>query len=291
MRVALAVLAGVLLLLPVFVLLSGALHPAVPQESLGGRRISPVLDTESALRLSTYHRTCGPNKPCDPPLGCVWDTRIFKHYCTDSLCTTDAQCPEGQVCQAIATDNDGPLVRFCIARGQREEKERCLALTLDQASACKAGLLCGGHGGWCARPCQKGAAVACDENFFCADTIPEPVCLPTCEASGCPAEQSCIRDEEGASACVRVYGANCQQTPCPDTQVCGVRYNHSRPGYVWMECVERCGEGSPPCAAGRICDGGECRTACSPELPHVCGEGYHCAQLASEGPYTCEPNF
>lgn len=287
----LAVLASALLLLPLFVLLSHVLQPTLTPDSHEGRRISPVLDTESALRLSTYHRTCGPDKPCEDPLGCVWDARIFKHYCTDSLCTADTQCPEGQVCRTIATEGAGPLVRVCVATGKREEKERCLVLTLDKDSACKAGLVCGGRGGWCARPCHKEDAAACGDGFFCADSIPEPVCLPTCEVTGCLTGQHCIRDNEGASACARVYGSNCQQTPCSDNRICDVRFAHARPGRVWMECVERCGEGFPSCMGERICDGWQCRTACSPQRPETCGEGYRCTQVTPDVPYTCQPDL
>lgn len=289
-RVMLAVLAGLLLTVPLTALLSAALRPAVPEVGPHGRIISPLLDTESRTRLSTYRRDCGLSSDCEPPLGCLTDTRLRAQYCTDSQCMTDAQCPRGQACRNLATTGDGPLVRFCIPIGNRQEGERCLRVPDDQDSACAAELVCGGQWGWCARPCQE-EAPACPQGFFCADTVPEPVCLPTCEVQGCPAGQQCIRYEEGASACAEVYGPQCQQSPCPAGRKCEVRHATAHPGKVWMECVERCGDKFPPCAAGMICDGWQCQRSCSLRQPDPCGEGYRCGQRRPGGPSTCQPDW
>ncbi|SEM24293.1 hypothetical protein SAMN05444354_113159 [Stigmatella aurantiaca] len=232
-------LAGGLLPIPLILLMAGALRPTSPETAPGGRRISPVLDTEMRTKLSTYRRSCGPGRPCEAPLGCVWDTRIFTQYCTDSQCLTDLQCPQGQVCRPVATEGEGPLVRFCVPIGRRQEGERCLALAKNLEAACAAGLLCGGKEGWCARPCQSGATDACPVGFFCAETALEPVCLPSCERQGCPAGQHCIRYEESASACAEVQGDNCQSTPCPEGLRCQVEYERARPGQVRMNCVAR----------------------------------------------------
>lgn len=290
-RTLLAGFAGVLLPLPLILLLGGTLRPAAPETTAGGRRISPMLENGVRMQMNTYRRSCGPGRPCEPPLACLWDTRIPAAYCTDSQCITDMQCPEEQVCRNVATEEDGLLVKFCVPQGKRQEGERCLAVTLEKEAACTAELLCGGQRGWCARPCRPGATEACPDGFFCADTIPEPVCLPTCEARGCPAGQQCIRYEGGASACAKVYGSNCQQSPCADGRECDLRADWARPGYVWMECSVLCGDGFPPCTDGMICSGWQCRPACDPQGPDVCGEGYRCRQYEPESPYACQPEW
>jgi hypothetical protein len=289
-RVMLAVLAGLLLILPLMALLSALMKPAAPEVGPRGRPLSPLLDTESRTQLITYRRDCTLSSDCEPPLGCLTDARLRAHYCTDSQCLTDAQCPSGHACRRLATTGDGPLVRFCVPIGRRKEGERCIKVPDDQDSACAAELMCGGQLGWCARPCHENAA-ACPQGFFCADTEPEPVCLPTCEVQGCPVGQQCIHHEEGASACAQVYGLQCQQSPCPAGRKCEVRHATAHPGKVWMECVERCGEEFPSCAAGMICDGWQCQRSCSPQEQNPCSEGYRCGQRRPGEPHTCQPDW
>ncbi len=288
----LALLAGLLLSLPLALLLGGVPRPvpALPEVGPGGRRISPVLTAEQRERLLTYRRDCGSGQPCEPPLGCLTEIRLMRQYCTDSQCSTDAQCPDGHVCRNLTTAGDGPLVRFCIPVGVRQEGEPCFALASTREGACADGLICGGvRQGWCGQPCQMGDAAACPTGFFCADTEPEPVCFPTCEARGCPVGQQCIKHTEGASACAEVYGPSCQQTPCPRGGECAVGYRVERPGKIWLECIERCGEGHPPCGPGLICDAWLCRIPCDPQDPHRCLEGYVCRQHRPDRPYTCQP--
>lgn len=289
-RVVLAILASLLLPLPLALLLGGVLRPALPSVGPGGKRISPVLTSEVRERLTTYRRNCAFSSECEPPLGCMTEARTGRQYCTDSQCMRDAQCPEGEVCRNIATWGDGPLVRFCVPVGVRQEGESCIDLPETREAACAPGLLCGGmYDGWCARPCQKPDTAACPAGFFCADTVPESVCLPTCEARGCPPGQHCIRYDEGASVCAEVYGPQCQQTPCPRGGECEVNDVSSRPGKAWMECIERCGEGYPPCSAGLICDAWLCRVPCDPKAPSPCIEGYLCRQHRPDRPYACQP--
>lgn len=290
-RKVVALSASVLLPLPLMLLLWGLLRPEVPAKSTAGVHISPMLDNEQRMRSRTYGRHCGPGAECEPPLGCLFEVRYLRSYCTDSQCLTDAQCSEGQVCRNIATWGNGPLVRVCVPIGPRQEGEGCVKIPRDKENACTAGLLCGGQDGWCARPCRLGDSKACPQGFFCADTAPEPVCLPTCEAQGCPPGQQCIRFDEGASTCAHVYGPNCLQTPCPEGSRCMVRSEPPHPGKVWMACVARCGEGRPPCEAGRVCDGWDCVQPCDPQGPEVCGEGYYCHRLWEDMPYACLPDF
>jgi hypothetical protein len=290
-RTLLTVCVGLLLPLPLALLLGGLLQPEHRQVSLSGMVVSPMLDGEQRARLATYHRRCVSTAECEPPLGCLYEDRYRQAYCTDSQCATDTQCPEKHVCRALASQRSGLLVRACTPVGLRQEGEHCYRLPSDQKSACMEELLCGGTYGWCARPCRLGKQEECSEGFFCADTRPQPVCLPTCEKRGCAMGQQCIRFDEGASMCSQVYGTNCQQTPCSGGQRCNVFADPPQPGKVWMNCVERCGKDLPSCSAGRVCHVYECITACDPQGPPVCPEGYRCRQPRPDDPFGCHPDW
>lgn len=289
-RACLGICAGVLLPLPLVLLLGALLQPSVRPEASAGSRISPMLDIEERRQLPTYGRPCTSSSFCEPALGCLYESRLGKSYCTDSQCTTDAQCPEGQSCQALATEGTGPRVRFCIASGVRQEGESCTHVPGDKEHACAPGLLCGGQEGWCSRPCRQDVAASCPAGFACADTVPQPVCLPTCETRGCPSGQHCVRFAEGVSTCARIHGPNCQQSACPENRKCSVMREPPHPGKVWMECEEPCGERFPPCGAGKVCADWRCLPACDPESPDVCGEGYRCRQRSYRRPFACHPD-
>ncbi len=285
--------AGVLIMMPLVLLLWGLLRPELPAELPTGVRISPMLDTEQRMRLMTYRRECGSGGECESPQGCLFEARYNQAYCTDSQCMTDTQCPEDQVCRTLATKERGLLVRVCVPVGVRQEGENCDPGPQDKRHACAAGLVCGGHNyHWCGRPCRLGTQEAeCHEGFFCADTGSVPVCLPTCERQGCPEGQHCVRFEEGASVCMQVYGQNCQQSPCPEDRKCSVLTQPSHPGKAWMECLERCGEGSSPCGAGKVCDVWQCLPSCDPQGPDRCGEGYRCRRSWPDTPFACRPDW
>jgi hypothetical protein len=291
-RALLGILVGLLLPVPLVLLLSHVLTPRPGGPTPEGTHVSPVLDAEERAQRVTYRRRCLSAAECESPLGCLSDERLGRHYCTDSQCVTDLQCPEGQVCRAMETLEGGPLVRFCVSVGVRQEGERCVRLPRDQGAACGPGLLCAGEPGqrWCARPCRQEESASCPESFFCADVFPQPVCLPTCEARRCPEGQQCFRFDAGASACVVVYGPDCLRSPCPEGRKCEVSDEPRNPGKVWTECVERCGEGFPPCTPGLICDGWQCKSPCDPEAPNVCAEGYRCLQRRPDHPWVCQPD-
>ncbi len=291
-RTLLSVCAGVLLPLPLLLLLGTLLHPEIEPADPTGVRISPMLDIEQRDRLMTYGRRCESSAECNPPLGCLYASRYRHAYCTDSQCTSDAQCPEGQVCLKLATEEHGPLVRLCTPVGMRQEGENCVPVPADQERACAAGLVCAGRDGWCARPCHLGTAAECPEGFFCANTTPEPACLPTCEKRGCPAGQQCIRFLEGSSQCVHVYGPNCQQSPCPEGRQCQAMTHPRQPGKAWLWCVQGCGgKNDPPCPTGKVCSEYECVPACDPRDPAACAEGYRCRQPWPESPLGCHPDW
>jgi hypothetical protein len=289
-RALLGVCAALLLPVPLVLLMGSVLHPRLPSSTPEGLRVSPVLEFEERMRRVTYRRHCQHASECEAPLGCLLDVRIGTHYCTDSQCRTDADCPVEQVCRGIATVGGGLLVRFCTPVGERLEGERCVDLPRDKEAACGPGLLCGGHQGWCARPCRRTEATSCPAGFFCAEVTPQPVCLPTCEPRRCPEDQRCVRFEEGASVCASVYGPDCQQSPCPEGRECRVMAAARQPGKVWTSCVERCGENLPACPTGLVCDGWECLPSCDPDQPNPCAEGYRCQQRRPDRPWMCLPD-
>lgn len=279
--------------MPLVLLLWGLLRPEVPVKVHSGPRIIPMIDPEQRMRLMTYRRECRSGGECEPPLGCLYESRYLQAYCTDSQCLTDAQCPEGQVCGKLATKEHGLLVRICVPLGVRQEGENCEQAAQDKKHACAAGLVCGGHDyHWCGRPCRPGAgAMECPEGFFCAETEPEPICLPTCEGRECPVGQHCVRFEVGASACATVYGPNCQESPCSEGRLCRVLTDPPHVGKAWMECIERCGRGLPPCSAGKICDVWQCIPGCDRQGTAACTEGFQCRQAGPDSPFACRPDW
>jgi hypothetical protein len=290
-RTMLTICVGVLLPLPLVLLLRTLLLSGIGPETLAGTRIIPVLDSDHRARLMTYRRRCGSTEQCDPPLGCVREARHGMGVCTDSQCTVDQDCPVGLRCGKVPTEDSGLLVRACIAMGVRREGEYCYRFPADQRSACAEGLLCAGREGWCARSCRLGQQGQCPEGFFCADTRPEPACLPTCEKRGCPTGQHCIQFEEGASTCVHVYGVNCQQTPCPGEQWCDMRFEPMHPGKAWLGCTGWCREDSPLCPSGMSCGEYFCTQACDPKGSLVCAEGYRCEPGKKDGAFGCQPDW
>ncbi|MFP2910415.1 hypothetical protein ACLESD_36335 [Pyxidicoccus sp. 3LFB2] len=291
-RGAVGVLVALLLPLPLVLVMGSVLRDRRERTATppGAVRTVPVLSHEERMVRLTYHHECQKPEDCEAPLACFSDTHQRSHYCTDSECTTDAQCPEGQRCLALTTPWEGLRVRWCVAVGVRQEGEPCLDQALDPREGCSPGLVCGGRLGWCGRPCRPGEAPGCPEGFFCGEVTPEPICLPTCETRGCPQGQRCVRQEEGISACAVVYGADCQHTPCPEGRECRDTRNSARPGEIWMECLHKCGKNRPPCPDGLICDRARCQPPCDPNGPNVCAPGYHCTRRTKRSPYLCEPD-
>jgi hypothetical protein len=291
-RAVLGVLGAALLPVPlVLVLVSSNLGPRQPREQVN---LSPMLSSEERLQRATYQRRCQTSAECEPPLGCLKHWRLIEPVCMDSECVTDAQCEAGDSCQVLRTEGGRPHVRVCVTQGVRREGERCVALPRDREDACAPGLRC--FEGWCGRPCRMDTPGNCPEGFFCEDDVSGPVCLPTCEAQGCPEGQQCVRAEgrKGArpvSECAVVYGSNCRESPCPEGQKCLVQHSTRRPGERWMACVQRCGDGQPACPEGLLCSEPYCRSPCESQDAGTCGWGLRCGQLTSGGAWVCMPGF
>jgi hypothetical protein len=290
-RIALGAGLGGLLIAPLAWLAWSSLDPPSKPDRLDESKVSPVLTPEERKSLRTYQSRCITGADCEPPLGCFRSYRYLYSHCTDSACTTDEECPEGQACRVLTTFQ-GPWVRKCVLLGFREEGEGCYQFPAEQDSACRPALHCAGEG-WCSRPCLKGTSGSCPEGFFCAEVEPQPACLPTCEARGCPQGQECVRSEkDGASVCAVVHGHNCQRAPCPLGSSCEDSLVPSRPGEAWVYCVQHCGKPeTPPCPADHVCYFDDCERTCSPEKPGACGEGFHCVKMPKGGPWLCKPEW
>lgn len=282
-------LGGLLLAAPLALLVALTVAQQPHTRSAGAAWLSPVLTEEERRQLMTYGRDCVHRADCEAPLSCLSNTRARRNYCTDSACETDAQCPERFSCVPLWTQEDGPLVRFCVPEGVRKEGESCIEIPETQASACEPGLRCAD--GWCGRSCQLGNPASCPEGFYCADFRPGPSCRPTCEGRTCPPGRTCIRDRSGASVCSVVYGLDCQQTPCPEGKECIAFFPSARPGKVWMVCSPECSAESPVCPAGQICTQGSCLKPCDPNGPNVCDEGFRCHRWVENRPWACWPDM
>lgn len=288
-RTLLPVLGGLLLPVPLILAMATGVFNPTKVLSASEVPISPMLTAEQRQPLQSYHRECSRQADCEPPLGCLSDTRVHRDYCTDSECETDAQCPAGFACRPLATMERGPQVRYCIPPGVRKEGEGCISIPRDQDYACEAGLLCSED--WCGRPCRTSDPSSCPDGFFCADTTPGPACRPTCEGRECPEGQQCIRDREGASACAVVHGPNCQNEPCPEGGKCLTVFGSRRAGEVWMRCFPECGDGLPSCPEGFICHRTSCQKPCDPEGPNVCDPGFRCLRYTDKQPWLCRPDM
>jgi len=250
---------------------------------------APVLSPDARRSLMTYERPCVKSEECEPPLGCFFNTRARRMYCTDSRCMTDQQCSEGMLCLTQRTQGKGPPIRYCSLEGTRTEGEPCLEMPPSHEAGCLRGLFCQERR--CGRPCRLGEPTNCPAGFFCREGLNGPSCLPTCEGRSCPEGQECVRLKQGMSACAQVHGQNCQRTPCPEQQTCSVWDPFSHPGEVWMTCLLRCGEESgSPCPDGFVCKTDYCRKSCDPTLPGDCGPRYRCERYRTE-PWSCTPDI
>ena len=173
-RRAAAVCLSLLLPLPLVLLLRILQERELPTDTaISGTRILPMLDTDRRLRLMTYRHECMSGADCEPPLGCLFEARYNQAYCTDSQCLTDAQCPEGQFCRALATKEQGLRVRICIppgnGRGEFCDPAPRKKGTLALPGGCAAAIPIIGAA---ARAGRASTPTGCPTGFFCAETVP-----------------------------------------------------------------------------------------------------------------------
>lgn len=292
-RTLLTVLLGLSLPLPLVWLLhttlfgqAGEEHSTLSQSQ--SPRILPMLTLEERLGLPTYERDCDSDADCDPQLRCFFNMRTVRSYCTDSMCMTDRQCPEGFACRIMDTQSGEDLLRACSLVGGRSEGEVCESLPREPEDGCRKDLLCRGR---CGRPCSPHEPADCPKGYFCEEAPEGPTCQPTCEGRSCPEGQQCVHRGERVSICARVHGPNCQQTPCPQGQFCSVDDYPQRVDEVWMQCLQPCGSpGDRSCPEGTVCYFYGCRKSCTPEDSSACGAGFTCKRRPEE-PWTCVPDL
>jgi hypothetical protein len=266
---------SLLLPVPLMLLVSQLFHGGFVSGDATDNRFSPVLSGEERRQLLTFDHTCSGSEDCEPPLGCLQDFRRFNlSVCVGSECEADSQCPDGQVCRAIKTQGQGPLVRLCVAEGIRKEGQGCMRLTRKQELACEPELVC--NMGYCGRPCDPGSPTGCPQGFVCREGPESVSCLPACEDGQCPQGQECIRQEGGFAACARVVGSNCQRTPCSQGQECRIGHTPGEGDRVTMECLTPCDDRSNSCPAGSVCFFGYCGRVCDPKREGTCGPGEFC---------------
>lgn len=291
---AFGVVAAVLLPLPLVLLFSLTPHRSSPgQRSV---RISPVLSVDVRRQLVTYHRSCQSDADCEAPMGCLAHWKLRTATCTDSECTTDLDCMEGDSCQAFESEGQGPRVRICVTQGRRKEGEPCASLPSSRNEGCEPGLRC--LEGWCGRPCSKEEPTSCPEGFFCSEDAVAPSCLPTCQGRSCPDGRQCVQfntsvpQSQAVSACAEVHGTNCQESPCPAGQRCFHQKEVThRPGEVWMSCVQDCDDEHPSCPEGMACDTFFCRQLCDPNDASTCGPHLACTLRAADTLWMCRPDY
>jgi hypothetical protein len=250
--------------------------------------IVPSLSFEERRKLLTFEQLCKKPEDCEAPLGCLGGFQDDKALCLDSDCTSDLQCEEGFACHALRTLDRRRFIRTCVPAGKRVEGQACDKGLVLVDWACARGLRC--HG-FCGRSCIPGVPLMCPTGSFCHDSIDGASCQPTCEETGCPQGQQCIVMGEGLSICGLVLGQQCQQHPCAEGQECDLGYpgilEGRNPVAVSMECVQRCGDGKPPCPADAVCFSGTCRQSCDPTVANVCGPDRRCVASEHEAKGIC----
>ena len=287
-RTSLAILLCLLLVAP----FAGLLYVS----SRGGPRrngepgMIPMLSPGERQGLLTYGRHCQRSNECEPPLGCLFNSRFMASYCTDSRCVTDQDCSDGFACRVMRARDGVSRVRICALVGVRNEGEPCLASSDTREHACGPGLFCHQEGR-CGRPCRLDKPDSCPEGFFCNESPEGPSCLPTCGGRTCPEGRQCVQTSRHASVCAVVHGPDCQQQqPCPEGQLCLVFDPPNRPGDVWMECVAFCGGDRSSCPEGFICHQLRCQKPCEPGVPGTCEPHQKCHRRSEEQPWLCEPD-
>lgn len=248
------------------------------------RAVSPILTLDERRELMTHERSCKKAEDCEPPLGCL-NLGSGHSICMASECQTDLQCAEEFTCRALKSRGGGPWIHTCIVRGTAEEGEPCSSsYTFQQEAVCRPGLLCNGH---CGRPCQLDDSSSCPEGSICLKGREGPSCMPTCEGRTCPEGQECVPFKDGSSVCGKIWGENCQRQGCPEGTSCRTSYFPGSPGEISMECIQRCGEGRPPCLEGTLCDQRMCRRPCDEKDAHACGPQEVCSYFPVTRRWLC----
>lgn len=168
--------------------------------------------------------------------------------CPESPCRLVAPqcgCPGDQGCYIDTSDQ-----RACGARGPEREGQACSGPT-----ACQAGLMCLGSGGFCARFCDSdadcsGAGSICGVRLLDASGAPIPnvtLCSISCDpltGSGCPSGQGCaiLQEQSGAMrgfTICRAEGPGTAGSPCFTEEDCRTGHICADAGFG-DECIQLC---------------------------------------------------
>lgn len=201
---------------------------------------------------------------------------------TQATCSSNAQCPAGQVCDAnsrqcvqgtlCGANGSCPSGQYC------DDRNTCLP-GCDDSSQCGAGQRCD----VAVHVCTSG----CDSTASCQALAADLVCNPTthqCEQGGqcgtlnpCPSPQVCVSGTCRAPDETCTFDYQCGGKTCVDGR-CVDRCSVSNPCPIGQSCTsgfcQDSTSGSCNCTASQICDQNVCRNVCTTD--DTCGAGNFC---------------
>jgi hypothetical protein len=270
---------AVIATLVVLLLVGGAIEWWLLSRPQSKEDVSPVLSGGELMRYVTYKRLCTTSRDCEWPLVCTKDERVQNRRCLTSECETDLQCEPGFACMAVRS---APVVRICKGVGVREEGERCSSDSPLKDESCRTGLLCvRGH---CGRPCSAEDPAGCPPAHACVGSRNGAACVPRCTPESCPPGKQCIRFDDELAVCGTLVTTNCDQSPCPEDQVCD-RATVGRKDQIAMRCLPPCGP-KKACPTGSYCFGNVCQRLCSQSKE--CGPLEECVRFPALHLSICE---
>jgi hypothetical protein len=235
---------------------------------------------------------CQTDSDCPAGKGCAANWQTHRLECMESECEQDLDCFPGLVCRPVTTGAAGPVIRRCLAAGERSLGEQCDLLFTSRAGACQEGLVC--HRGVCSTPCSSEGAANCPEGYSCEEGLSGAACFEDCRVRGCASGQQCKRINETEYQCLEgVYG-QCPETPCGEGERCNARVSQGQ-GVFW--CAQLCNPlQADSCPKGQICGVGSptvstCFRRCDPRvMPDTCGEGWQCTSVTEDmTQFGCRP--
>ena len=211
---------------------------------------------------------------CDPAAPLEWAHAEDGLACDDErFCTTTDACEAG-ACVGGPPPDCGAWADDCNEAGCDVVLDTCVAIPVEDGSACEDGLFCSVDDHCDAGHCEAGAERDCSALAGeCAGALCDPeasACVLDPWAAGIPCGDGPVCEDgvyymepvcDGQGGCVTWNGE-----PCTPYAVCGDDQG----------CAETC-EADEDCSEGFECLGGECRTNAPPVavagMPQVVGEG------------------
>lgn len=102
--------------------------------------------------------------------------------------------------------------------------------------------------------------MSCPPGTTCISTRDGPACVAHCTPETCPFPKTCLRFDDELRICGTLVTGNCNETPCPEGQVC----DQSMIGMgdkLATKCLSACAP-NKPCPSGSYCFGNMCKQIC-----------------------------